>query len=173
MVGINDLLIGSLIVIASSSLIKSKVSSIPSQKFVKVAPLYDQFYKAKRAINFEAIQDITSAQDKLQQIRSETLKQEKFKTDTQIDYLKTEKSRAGALFSQLAKIVEEGRRNRAFSPRVRGIIISRRGYDPVDPVKIELGIKAKADQEKITSFIKDLDQRIINLTTTYSSLEGI
>ena len=170
MVGINDLLLGSLIVIAGSSLINSKVSSIPSQKELSIT---DQFYKAKKAINFQALQDITSAQDRLQQIRSATLTQEKFKTDTQIDYLKTEKSRAGALFSQLAKIVEEGRRNRAFSPRVRGIIISRRGYDPVDPVKIEQGIQAKAVQGKITSFIKDLDQRIINLTNRYSSLEGI
>ena len=147
MVGINDLLFGALIVITGSTLIK-KVSSIPSKEGL---PIADQIYQTRQKVNFQALQDITTAQDKLQNIRSQTLQQEKFKTGFQLDALQTANS----------------------SPRVRGIILGKYGYDPVDYDAIKQGQEASKQVPLINEFIKKIDQNIINLNKSYTTLEGI
>ena len=169
MVGINDLLLGALIVITGSTLIK-KVSSIPSKEGL---PISDQIYQTRQKVNFQALQDITTAQDKLQNIRSQTLQQEKFKTGFQIDALQTAKSQAGGLLSQLAKVIDQGASAARYSPRVRGIILGKYGYDPVDYEAIKQGQEASKQVPLINEFIKKIDQNIINLNKSYTTLEGI
>ena len=172
MVGINDLLGLSLLVIASSSLLKPG-GNIPHSYQLSQSPITENFYKARQNINFEAIQNITSAQDKLQDIRSQTLQQEKFKTEAKINILQAEKSKAGALLSQLSKFVQTGISHQTYSPRVRGIIMNKRGYDPVKPELIERGKKASGFIPGIQNIINTLDQNILKLNKSYSSLESI
>jgi len=172
MVGINDLLLGSLIVIASSSLIKRN-GDIPYSYQLANLPITKSFYQARQAINFEAVQDITDAQDRLQNIRSQTLQQEKFKTEAQVNILQAEKGKTSALLSQLQKFVQLGRGQETFSPRVRGIIMRKRGYDPVDYEAIERGKQASAIIPQITNIYKKLDENISSLRNRYSSLEAI
>jgi len=169
MVGINDLLFGALIIITGSTLIK-KVSSLPSKEGL---PISDQIYQTRQKVNFQALQDITSAQDKLQNIRSQTLQQEKFKTDFQIDALQTAKSQAGGLLSQLAKVIDQGESAARYSQRVRGIVIGKYGYDPMDFEAIKRGQEASKQVPLINEFIKKIDQNIINLNQSYAALESI
>jgi len=172
MVGINDLLGLSLLVIASSTLLKPG-GNIPYSYELSKSPITSGFYKARENINFEAIESITAAQDKLQDIRSQTLQQEKFKTEAKINILQAEKSKAGALLSQLSKFVQTGYSQQTFSPRVRGIIMSKKGYDPVDYTAIERGKKASGFIPEIQNIINTLDQNILSLRNRYSSLEAI
>ena len=172
MVGINDLLSLSLLVIASSTLLKPG-GNIPYSYELSKSPITSGFYKARENINFEAIESITAAQDKLQDIRSQTLQQEKFKTEAKINILQAEKSKAGALLSQLSKFVQTGYSQQTFSPRVRGIIMSKKGYDPVDYTAIERGKKASGFIPEIQNIINTLDQNILSLRNRYSSLEAI
>jgi len=172
MVGINDLLGLSLLVITSSSLLKPG-GNIPYSYQLAQSPTTEKFYKARQNINFEAIQNITSAQDKLQDIRSQTLQQEKFKTEAKINILESEKSKAGALLSQLSKFVQTGYSQQTYSPRVRGIIMRKKGYDPVDYEAIERGKKASGFIPGIQNIINTLDQNILKLNKSYSSLESI
>ena len=79
MVGINDLF-GFALVLAAGSTLLRRNSDIPYSYQLANLPITKSFYEARQAVNFEAVQDITEAQDRLQNIRSQTLKQEKFKS---------------------------------------------------------------------------------------------
>jgi hypothetical protein len=172
MVGINDLF-GFALVLAAGSTLLRRNGDIPYSYQLANLPITKSFYQARQAVNFEAVQDITEAQDRLQNIRSQTLKQEKFKTEAQVGILEAEKSKAGALISQLQKIVQTGYRHETYSPRVRGIIMNKRGYDPVKPELIEKGQQAKTIIPQITNIVQKLDENILSLRKKYSSLEAL
>ena len=172
MVGINDLF-GFALVLAAGSTLLRRNGDIPYSYQLANLPITKSFYQARQAVNFEAVQDITDAQDRLQNIRSQTLQQEKFKTEAQVGILQAEKGKASALLSQLQKIVQTGYGEQTFSPRVRGIIMRKKGYDPVDYAAIERGKQAKAIIPQITNIYKKLDENISSLRKRYSSLEAI
>ena len=172
MVGINDLF-GFALVFAVGSTLLRRNGDIPYSYQLANLPITESFYKARQAVNFEAVQDITEAQDRLQNIRSQTLQQEKFKTEAQVGILQAEKGKASALLSQLQKIVQTGYRHETYSPRVRGIIMNKRGYDPVKPELIERGKQAKAIIPQVTNIFQKLDENISSLRKKYSSLEAI
>ncbi len=172
MVGINDLF-GFALVFAVGSTLLRRNGDIPYSYQLANLPITKSFYQARQAVNFEAVQDITDAQDRLQNIKSQTLKQEKFKTEAQVGILQAEKGKASALLSQLQKIVQTGYRHETYSQRVRGIIMNKRGYDPVKPELIERGKQAKAIIPQVTNIFQKLDENISSLRKKYSSLESI
>jgi len=172
MVGINDLF-GFALVLAAGSTLLRRNGDIPYSYQLANLPITKSFYQARQAVNFEAVQDITDAQDRLQNIKSQTLKQEKFKTEAQVGILQAEKGKASALLSQLQKIVQTGYSQETYSPRVRTTIMKKRGYDPVDYAAIERGKQAKEIIPKITNIFQQLDQNILSLRKRYSSLEAI
>jgi len=198
MVRINDLLVLGTVILASSILFKKRYSD-PEVTFIEKGIInqqaraqetiqqtlgslsqIDNIYKQKDSISFQAIQDVTTAQDKLQQIRSQlqqirsqTLAQEKQKTDIQIDYLQTQKQKSNVIISQLKKVIDIGKGEQTYSPRVRGIIMRTKGYDPVDYGAIERGKQAQSSTQSIQSFIKNLDSRISNLKSSFQSLTSI
>ena len=90
-----------------------------------------------------------------------------------MNILQAEKGKTSALLSQLQKFVQLGRGQETFSPRVRGIIMRKRGYDPVDYEAIERGKQASAIIPQITNIYKKLDENISSLRNRYSSLEAI
>jgi len=167
MVGINDLFGFALVLAAGSSLIRRN-GDIPYSYQLANLPITKSFYKARQAINFEAVQDITEAQDRLQNIRSQTLQQEKFKTEAQVGILEAEKDKAGALISQLQQFVRQGWRERTYSPRIRSIF-----GRPVNVEVIQRGETAQETIPQITSIVQQLDQNILSLRNRYSSLEAI
>ncbi len=75
--------------------------------------------------------------------------------------------------SQLSKFVQTGYRYETYSPRVRGIIMRKKGYDPIDYGAIERGKKASGFIPGIQNIINTLDQNILKLNKSYSSLESI
>ncbi len=169
MVGINDLLGLSLLVIASSTILKSG-GNIPYSYQLAQSPTTEKFYKARQNINFEAIQNITSAQDKLQDIRSQTLQQEKFKTEAKINILQAEQGKASQLISQLQKFVQLGYKQETYSPRLR------RKFGNLTPeveATIQRGKQAKAIIPQVTNIFQKLDENISSLRNRYSSLESI
>jgi hypothetical protein len=169
MVGINDLLGLSLLVIASSTILKPG-RNIPYSYNLSQSPITENFYKTRQNINFQAIKNITSAQDKLQDIRSQTLQQEKFKTEAKINILESEKNKAGALLSQLQKFVQLGYKQESYSPRLR------RKFGNLTPeveATIQRGKQALEFIPGIKNIINTLDQNILKLNKSYSSLESI
>jgi hypothetical protein len=172
MVGINDLF-GFALVLAAGSTLLRRNGDIPYSYQLGNLPITKSFYQARQAVNFEAVQDITDAQDRLQNIRSQTLQQEKFKTEAQVGILQAEKGKAGALISQLQKIIQTGYKHETYSPRVRALIGKRRGYDPVKPELIQRGKQAQEVLPQITNIVQQLDQNILSLRNRYSSLEAI
>jgi hypothetical protein len=190
MVRINDLLVLGTVIIAGSIL--KKGYSDPQTSFIQKGIInqqsqakqttkttlgflskIDDIYNVKDNINFQAIQDITTAQDKLQQIRSQTLAQEKKKTEFQIDYLQSQKQKSNVIISQLKKIIDVGMGYETYSPRVRSIIMRKKGYDPIDYGAIERGKQAQSSTQKITSFIQNLENRITGIKSDYKKLESI
>ena len=191
MVRINDLLVVGAVIVASSIVLKRGYSD-PQTAFIQKGIInqqlkaqqttqntlgflskIDDIYNVRDNINFQAIQDITTAQDKLQQIRSQTLAQEKQKAEFQIDYLQTQKQKSNVLISQLKKIIDVGVGYQTYSPRVRGIIMRKKGYDPIDYKAIQRGQQAQTATQKITSFIQDLENRITGIKSDYKKLEAI
>jgi hypothetical protein len=169
MVGIDEVLLGGLALLVGSSLVTKPRDSYTLTK----SPITEPFYKARQAVNFEALEEIQGAQDKLEDIRAQTLQQERYKTDTKIDYLTTEKQKAGAYQSELQKLIDIGYGQETYSPRVRGKIMNKYGYDPVDYEAIERGKQAKEQYPLTTEFITGIDQKIISLNKSYSDLESI
>ena len=167
MVGINDLFGFALVLVAGSSLIRRN-GDIPYSFQLANSPITKPFYEARQAVNFEAVQDITAAQDRLQNIRSQTLKQEKFKTDAQVAILQAEKDKAGVLLSQLQKLVQAGIREETYSPRLR-----RKFGKGEDWEAITRGKQAGQIIPQITNIVQKLDQNILSLRNRYSSLEAI
>jgi hypothetical protein len=192
MVRINDLF-GLGIVIAVSSVLLKKGYSDPQTAFMergafnqqKAAEaqtkttlsnlgLTDTFYRTRQDLNLQAIEDIKSAQDKLANIRQQTLFQEQQKTQFEIDYLKAEQQKAQTQLPLLQRIIDVGKGYETYSPRVRGIFMRKRnGYDPVDYGAIERGKQAQTASESLQSFIKNLDSRISNLKSSFQALTSI
>ena len=169
MVGINDLFGFALVLAAGSSLIRRN-GDIPYSYQLANLPITKSFYQARQAVNFEAVQDITDAQDRLQNIRSQTLQQEKFKTEAQVGILQAEKGKAGALLSQLQKFVQLGYKQETYSPRLR------RKFGNLTPqveATIQRGKQAQQVIPQITNIYKKLDENILSLRKRYSSLESI
>ena len=169
MVRTNDILTGILLISGAFLLSRKNGGSYSLQNL----PITEQIYQKRKAINTEAILDIQNIQDRLENIRSQTLQQEKFKTEAQQGLLETEKGKAGVLISQLQKIVQLGYGHETYSPRVRAKVISKRGYDPVNYAAIERGKQAKEIIPQITNIVKKLDENILSLRKRYSSLEAI
>ncbi len=191
MVRINDLF-GLGIVIAVSSVLLKKRYSDPQTAFMergvfnqqKAAEaqtqttlsnlgLTDTFYRTRQDLNLQAIEDIKSAQDKLANIRQQTLFQEQQKTQFEIDYLKAEQQKAQTQLPLLQRIIDVGIGYETYSPRVRGIVLRKKGYDPVDYGAIERGKQAQTASDNLQSFIKNLDSRISNLKSSFQALTSI
>ena len=174
MVRINDILGITFLVIASSALFSRNGDSYTLQN-LQTTPR--QFYKVQTDFNLENIARIENARERLTSlsdiVRSKTLSFERQKTDEKIGLWSAKKAEAGALLSQLNKIVQEGVKWESYSPRVRGIIKRKRGYDPVDVEAIARGKKAGPIIPNIESLINTIDQNILKLNKSYSSLESI
>ena len=168
MVRIDEITFG-LILLGTSFLLANNRDSYTLEK----TPITQQFYEARKERNFEAIQNITNVQDKLQNIRSQTLQQEKFKTEKQIDILQSLKDEQGVLLSQLQKIEQIGQRMQGYSPRIRGITIRKKGYDPVNPDAIEAGKKASEQIKTVFSNISKIDLGILSLQKRFQNLKSI
>ena len=175
MVRIDDVLGLSLLVIASSTLLKSSNGDPYSLKKLQTTPR--QFYKVQTDFNLENIARIENARERLislsDTVRSKTLSLEKQKVEQQKALLQSSKSEYGALLSQLEKLVRSGQQMESYSPRIRGIIMRKKGYDPVDYEAIERGKKAGGFIPGIQNIINTIDQNILKLNKSYSSLESI
>ena len=170
MVRIDEVLGISLLVIASSALFSKNRGSYSLQNQNISAR---EFYRPQIDFNLENIATIENAKQRLESIRSKTLSFEKQKTEQQKSLLQATKSEYGSLISSLESLVRQGQKASGFSPRVRKIIISKRGYDPVDPLVIERGKKAGGLIKEFQNVINKIDQNILKLNKSYSSLESI
>lgn len=171
MVRINDILgISLLVIIAGSTLLSKNRGSYQLQN-QQITPR--QFYKPQIDFNLKNIATIENAKQRLESIRTKTLSFEKQKTEQQKSLLQATKSEYGSLISSLENLVREGQKASGFSPRVRKIVISKRGYDPVDPLDIERGKKAGNLIKEFQNVINKIDQNILKLNKSYSSLESI
>ncbi len=175
MVRINEILGLSLLVIASSTLLKSRNGDPYSLKNLQVSP--KEFYEVKTDFNLENIARIQDSGVRLttlsSAIRDQTLKLEKQKAEQKLSILGSKKAEAGALLSQLSKFVQTGYSQQTYSPRVRSIIMRKKGYDPVDYEAIERGKKAGGFIPGIQNIINTIDQNILKIKSDYSSLESI
>lgn len=175
MVRINDILGLSLLVIASSTLLKSRNGDPYSLKNLQVSP--KEFYQVKTDFNLENIARIQDSRERLtalsSAVRDQTLKFERQKADQKLSIWGSKKAEAGALLSQLEKFVQTGYKHETYSPRVRALIGKRRGYDPVKPELIERGKKARGFIPGIENIINTIDQNILKIKSNYSSLESI
>jgi len=88
-------------------------------------------------------------------------------------YLQSQKQKSNVIISQLKKIIDVGMGYETYSPRVRSIIMRKKGYDPIDYGAIERGKQAQSSTQKITSFIQNLENRITGIKSDYKKLESI
>ena len=174
MVSLNDL-VGLGIVIIGSSLLLNQRKTYSLKSLPISSP--EEFYKPRLDFNLSSIAAIENAQTRLtvlgKRIKDITLDQEKQKRDYQVNYLETQKRQAGALLSQLQKIERLGSMFQSFSPRIRGLTLRKKGYDPVDQQAIERGKKASQEILKIDQLKKSYDQGILKAQKQYSNLETL
>jgi len=175
MVRIDEILGLALVIAAGSSIIGSKKGYSYQKESLPITS--EQFYKPRLDFNLQSIASIKDAQTRLlslgEKIKSQTIAQEKQKTEYQVDYLQTQKKQAGSLLSQLQKIERLGAMFESYSPRVRGITIGRTGIDPVDQSAIKRGKQASKGISKISELIKNLDLGILGARKSFESLKSL
>ena len=165
MVRTSDILTGILLISGAFLLSRKNGGSYSLQNL----PITEQIYQKRQATNTEAILDIQDIQDRLQNIRSQTLQQEKFKTESKIDILQTEKSKAGSIISIAQKFIQQMQSELTYSPRLR-----RKFGKPINEEIVQRGQYAQSQViPQLTNLISNIDKQILGLQTQYKKLESI
>ena len=176
MVRIDELLGLALVIALGSPLVRSKKGGSYSLQNLPVSPP-EQFYKPRLDFNLQSIASIKDARTRLlslgEKIKSQTIAQEKQKTEYQVDYLQTQKKQAGALLSQLQAIADRGAMYESYSPRMAARIANRTGRSPIDKQAIEQGKIASANIGKIDELIQIFDQGILKARQSFESLKSL